>query len=122
MIVFIDRCGDLDSYLCFVGFWFGVYSLFKSNKVEDLKMGAIVKYDAAVRVEAGWRTVIVEAEIESVSLKRSRVVRVISVDGNLGGYASRTGAKRQTYSVDAIFKREIGVVKNNSSLDFGDDL
>ncbi len=85
-------------------------------------MGEIVKYNAAVRVGVGWRSVEIEAEVEAVSLKRSRVVRVISVDGNFGGFVSRTGADRQRYSVDAVIKRELGIIKNNSSLNFGGGL
>jgi hypothetical protein len=49
---------------------------------------------------------------ELLSAKRAKVVKVDDIDGEGAvGYASRTGAKRQQYSVGGTAKREVGAVK-----------
>jgi hypothetical protein len=72
----------------------------------------IIKYNTAVFTPAGWRSEAVTARVEPISVARARVVDVIDIGGNGNtGYASRTGAKRQQYSVGSVAKREIGAVK-----------
>ena len=72
----------------------------------------IIKYKTSVFTPAGWRDELVTARVELLSPKRGRVIDVIDVGGNGStGYASRTGAKRQAYSVGGVAKRELGAVK-----------
>jgi hypothetical protein len=72
----------------------------------------IIKYNTAVFTSAGWRSEEVTARVEPISVARARVVDVIDIGGNGNtGYASRTGAKRQQYSVGSVAQREIGAVK-----------
>ena len=75
----------------------------------------IISYDSAVKTGAGWRSVKITAEVSPISEKRVVVQKVIDIDGNVGGYASRTGAKRQEYSVDYFAKQQLGLTKNLSS-------
>jgi hypothetical protein len=71
-----------------------------------------IRYSTAVYTPAGWRSEVVTAQAEAISPKRLRVVAVMDIGGNGStGYASRTGAKRQQYSVGGIAKREVGAVK-----------
>lgn len=71
-----------------------------------------IRYSTAVYTPAGWRSETVTAQAEAISPKRLRVVAVLDIGGNGStGYASRTGAKRQQYSVGGIAKREVGAVK-----------
>jgi hypothetical protein len=71
-----------------------------------------IKYSTSVFTPAGWRSETVTARVELLSPKRGKVVEVIDIGGNGStGYASRTGAKRQQYSVGGIAKREVGAVK-----------
>ena len=71
-----------------------------------------IRYSTAVYTPAGWRSETVTAQAEAISPKRLRVVAVLDIGGNgSAGYASRTGAKRQQYSVGGIAKREVGAVK-----------
>jgi hypothetical protein len=75
-------------------------------------MTMIIKYNTSVFTPAGWRNEVVTAQAEAISPKRLRVVRVDDIGGNGStGYASRTGAKRQAYSVGGVAKREIGAIK-----------
>jgi hypothetical protein len=61
---------------------------------------------------------VVTAQAEAISPKRLRVVAVLDIGGNGStGYASRTGAKRQAYSVGGVAKREIGAVKLTSKVE-----
>ena len=72
----------------------------------------IIKYETAVFTPAGWRSETVTARVELLSPKRGKVVDVIDVGGNgVSGYASRTGAKRQQYSVGGVAQRELGAIK-----------
>jgi hypothetical protein len=72
----------------------------------------IIKYKTSVFTPAGWRDEQVTARVELLSPKRGRVVDVIDIGGNGStGYASRTGAKRQQYSVGGVAKRELGAIK-----------
>jgi hypothetical protein len=76
-----------------------------------------VKYNAAVLVDAGWRQVIIIATAEKISEKRVSITEVTSIDGQIPvGYQSRTGARRQTFNADSIAAREIGKIKNISTL------
>jgi hypothetical protein len=71
-----------------------------------------IRYNTSVFTPAGWRSETVTAQAEAISPKRLRVVAVMDIGGNGStGYASRTGAKRQQYSVGGIAKREVGAVK-----------
>jgi hypothetical protein len=72
----------------------------------------IIKYNTSVFTPAGWRSEEVTARVEPISAARARVVEVIDVGGNgNAGWASRTGAKRQQYSVGGVARREVGAVK-----------
>jgi hypothetical protein len=72
----------------------------------------IIKYKTSVFTPAGWRDELVTARVELLSPKRGKVIEVIDVGGHGStGYASRTGAKRQAYSVGGVAKREVGAVK-----------
>ena len=71
-----------------------------------------ITYSSSVFTAAGWRSVTVTALAELLSAKRAKVVEVVDIDGEgNSGYASRTGAKRQQYSVGGTAKREVGAVK-----------
>ena len=73
----------------------------------------IIKYNSAVLVNAGWRSIEITAKAElSKTGKKAQVVEVLDIDGEgVTGYASRTGAKRQTYHVGGIAMRELGATK-----------
>lgn len=76
-----------------------------------------VVYETAVCTPAGWRSETVTALAEKISEKRVRVAQVLDIGGNGdSGYASRTGANRQRYSVGGVAAREVGKVKNISAL------
>lgn len=71
-----------------------------------------IKYKSAVMVAAGWRSVVITAEVKPVSVKRAEVAKVLEIDGKAPtGYTSRTGANRQKYNAAAIAAREVGKVK-----------
>lgn len=71
-----------------------------------------IKYSVGVYTPAGWRSEEVIARAEPISPARCRVVEVLDVGGNgATGYASRTGANRQRYSVGAAARAEIGKIK-----------
>ncbi len=77
----------------------------------------IVQYYASVLTSAGWRPELITARAESITEKRCKVVSVIDIGGNgATGYASRTGAKRQTYCLHRVAAREVGAVKLVSKL------
>ena len=72
----------------------------------------LIKYNTAVHTPAGWRSEVVTAFVKHISAKRAEVVQVTDVGGNgTTGWASRTGAARQKYSVREIAQREIGKIK-----------
>ena len=72
----------------------------------------IIKYRTSVFTGAGWRDVVATAEAERTTPMRARVTRVLDIDGNgTSGVASRTGAKRQSYHVGSVAKRELGAIK-----------
>ena len=75
-----------------------------------------ITYTTAVFTPAGWRPETVTARAKSLSPKRAQVVEVMDIgeNGN-AGYASRTGAKRQQYSVGLVADRETGKIKNLSA-------
>ena len=76
----------------------------------------IIKYTSSVKTAAGWRSELITAKAEAISPKRVRVVEVIDIGGNGStGYASRTGAKRQQYSVNYFAQQQLGLTKNLSS-------
>ena len=71
-----------------------------------------IRYSTSVFTPAGWRSEVVTAQAEAISPKRLRVTSVDDIGGNGStGYASRTGAKRQQYSVGGVALREVGAVK-----------
>jgi hypothetical protein len=76
----------------------------------------IIQYTASVCTQAGWRPVTITAQAEPISAGMARVVRVDAIDGDApAGYASRTGAKRQTFHAAGIAQREIGARKRLSA-------
>lgn len=79
---------------------------------------AKIEYTASVLVDAGWRSIRIEA-IATLSKtgKKCTVDEVISIDGETpSGYKTRTGAKRQRYSADYVASREVGATKIVSKL------
>jgi isopentenyl diphosphate isomerase/L-lactate dehydrogenase-like FMN-dependent dehydrogenase len=71
-----------------------------------------ITYDASVFTQAGWRSVEIKAKAIKTSEKMAEVTEVLEIDGEMPiGYASRTGAKRQTYNAKGIAQREIGKKK-----------
>ena len=71
-----------------------------------------ITYNTAVHTPAGWRSETVTAIAKQLSPKRAQVVEVTDIGGNgKTGYASRTGAARQNYSVGGVAQREIGKIK-----------
>jgi hypothetical protein len=77
----------------------------------------VVEYYSSVLTRCGWRSEIISAEVEMVSLKKCRIVRVLDVGGNgVSGYGSRTGAKRQEYCVGYFADAEVGKIKLVSKL------
>jgi hypothetical protein len=78
----------------------------------------IIKYNSSVKTNAGWRGVTITAQAEKISEKRLIVQKVVDIDGNgSSGYASRTGAKRQEYSLGYFAKQQIGAVKLTSKVE-----
>lgn len=76
----------------------------------------ILKYKAAVKTPAGFRQVVVTAEAEPLSDKRAKIIRLVDCDGEgSSGYASRTGAKRQQYSIDYLARCVVGQIKNRAT-------
>ena len=71
-----------------------------------------ITYTTSVHTPAGWRSETVTALAKLLSPKRAQVVEVTDIGGNgATGYASRTGAARQKYSVGGVAQREIGKIK-----------
>lgn len=76
-----------------------------------------VRYTISVNCQCGWRSEVCTAVAEKISEKRAKIIDVIDVGGNgTSGYASRTGANRQKYSVSYFASNEIGKIKNLSSV------
>jgi hypothetical protein len=76
----------------------------------------IIKYDSAVKTNAGWRSVTITAKADKISEKRVTITEIVDIDGNgASGYASRTGAKRQQYNVGYFAKQQVGLTKNLSA-------
>ena len=72
-----------------------------------------VNYNASVLTPAGWRGVVFRAEVERVSAKRVRVVRVVAIDGEpVTRVMSRTGSNRQKFNGAYFAGREAGKIKN----------
>lgn len=87
-----------------------------AQSVQAVQLVEVV-YETAVCTPAGWRSETVTALAEKISEKRVRITEVLDVGGNGdGGFASRTGANRQRYSVTGVAGREAGKVKNIGSL------
>lgn len=77
-----------------------------------------IRYETAVYTGAGWRPVTITARAEPITDRRCRVVEVIDVDGHgTAGFASRTGARRQQFSVGGVARREAGVIKLTARLE-----
>lgn len=77
-----------------------------------------VEYNSSVFTPAGWRGVTITAAAEQISEKRCRILDVMLIDGKVpSGYASRTGAKRQTYNAAGVSQREVNKIKNLSALE-----
>jgi hypothetical protein len=77
-----------------------------------------IKYSSSVKTLAGWRSVTVLAEAESLSEKRVKVLKVLDIDGEgNSGFASRTGANRQKYNLGYFAEAEVGKTKNISSIE-----
>jgi hypothetical protein len=77
-----------------------------------------IKYGSSVKTLAGWRSVTVTAEAESLSEKRVKVLKVLDIDGEgNSGFASRTGANRQKYNLGFFAEAEAGKTKNISSIE-----
>ena len=77
-----------------------------------------IKYGSSVKTLAGWRSVTVLAEAESLSEKRVKVLKVLDIDGEgNSGFASRTGANRQQYNLGYFAGAEAGKTKNISSIE-----
>ena len=75
-----------------------------------------ITYTTSAYTPAGWRAVTITAEGELLSPKRVKVARVTDVNGDgVVGYASISGARRQTYSVGGVAAREVGKTKLVSS-------
>jgi len=71
-----------------------------------------ITYNTAVYTPAGWRSEVVTAIAKQLTAKRAEVVEVTDIGGNgKTGWASRTGAARQKYSVGGVAQREIGKIK-----------
>ena len=71
-----------------------------------------ITYNTAVYTPAGWRSEVVTAIAKQLTPKRAEVVEVTDIGGNgKTGWASRTGAARQKYSVGGVAQREIGKIK-----------
>jgi hypothetical protein len=71
-----------------------------------------IKYNAAVMVPAGWRSVEITASAKKISAKRAEVLEVLAIDGEEpNGYKSRTGANRQKYNAAGIAQLEVGKIK-----------
>ena len=76
-----------------------------------------IEYSIGVKTICGWRKEYVTAIAEKLSEKRCKITSVEDIGGNGNvGYASRTGAKRQTYNVGFFARSEVGKVKNISSV------
>lgn len=74
-----------------------------------------VEYKSSVQTKAGWRSVWIKAEVEQISEKRAKVVKVISIDDEEISYnMSRTGANRQKYNGEYFASQEVGKIKNIS--------
>ena len=77
----------------------------------------IIKYESAVKTNAGWRSETVTARVELLSPKRAKVIEVIDIGGNGStGYGSRTGSKRQQYNVGFFASQQIGAIKLTSRI------
>ena len=86
-------------------------------------MTITITYTTSVYTPAGWRSETVTALAKLLTPKRAEIVDVIDVGGNGStGYASRTGAARQKYSVGGVAAREIGKIKILSACTIVPDL
>ena len=82
-----------------------------------------ITYNTAVYTPAGWRSETVTAIAKQLTPKRAEVVEVTDIGGNgKTGWASRTGAARQKYSVGGVAQREIGKIKILSACTIAPDI
>ncbi len=77
-----------------------------------------VEYTASVHTEGKiWRPVRVTAMAVQISPGKIKILSVSDLDGNGStGYASRTGARRQSYSVSYFAQKEVNKIKFLSSV------
>lgn len=75
-----------------------------------------VKYNSSVHTPAGFRSVVIEAKAETISLKRLKIVEVLHIDGEeVKNNMSRTSANRQKYYGTGVALRKVGKTKNLSA-------
>ncbi len=83
----------------------------------------IIDYKSSVYTPAGWRSVIIRARAEQISLAMARVIEVIEIDGETPTRTmSRTGAKRQEYWGTGTAAREVGARKRLSTCTVAQDI
>jgi len=76
----------------------------------------IIRYNASVKVPAGWRHIAITARANQVSPGYAVVDEVLQIDGETPQHGmSRTGANRQSYSGLYIANREVGSKKRLSA-------
>jgi hypothetical protein len=81
-----------------------------------------ITYHGSVCVDVGWRSILIKAEAVPCGRGLAEIIRVFSVDGNdpTATWASRTGARRQSYSPSSVALREVGKRKRLSACEIVD--
>lgn len=76
----------------------------------------VVTYKSSVKVPAGWRSIIIKAEVERITAGMAKVVGVLEIDGEEAcGTLSRTGARRQEFHGPTVARQELGTRKRLSA-------
>lgn len=79
----------------------------------------VVFYTGSVKVQAGWRSITIKAEVERTSAGMGKVIGVLEIDGEApSGTLSRTGARRQEFYGPSVAQREVGTRKRLSACTF----
>lgn len=79
-------------------------------------MTITIKYNASVKVDAGFRRVEITARAYPDSKGMATVVEVTAIDGEVPNYGmSRTGARRQQFNGRYVAQREQGARKRLSA-------